>query len=47
MDLREDPINGTCIAGVTEHIVQEPKEVMNLLTVGNRRRTTEATGAND
>jgi len=47
LDLREDPINGTCIAGVTEYVVNEPKEVMNLLTIGNRRRTTEATGAND
>jgi kinesin family protein 18/19 len=46
LDLREDPVNGTCIAGVTEFIVKEPKEVMNLLTIGNKRRTTEATMAN-
>jgi kinesin family member 18/19 len=31
---------------VTEFVVKEPKEVMNLLTVGNKRRTTEATMAN-
>jgi kinesin family protein 18/19 len=46
LDLREDPVNGTCIAGVTEFVVKEPKEVMNLLTIGNKRRTTEATMAN-
>jgi kinesin family member 18/19 len=39
-------VNGTCISGVTEFVVKEPKEVMNLLTVGNKRRTTEATMAN-
>ena len=31
---------------MTEFVVKEPKEVMNLLTVGNKRRTTEATMAN-
>lgn len=31
LDLREDPVNGTCIAGVTEFVVKEAKEVMNLL----------------
>jgi len=28
LDLREDPTNGTLIAGVTEFVVKEPKEVM-------------------
>jgi len=46
LDLREDPVIGTVIAGVTEFVVKEPKEVMNLLTMGNKRRTTEATMAN-
>lgn len=46
LDLREDPVHGTTVAGVTEFVVREPKEVMNLLTVGNKRRTTEATMAN-
>jgi kinesin family protein 18/19 len=46
LDLREDPVNGTCIAGVTEHAVREPREVMSLLQQGNKRRTTEATMAN-
>ena len=32
LDLRDDPDNGICIAGVTEHTVSEPRAVMNLLT---------------
>ena len=32
LDLRDDPEKGICIAGVTEHVVTEPREVMNLLT---------------
>lgn len=46
LDLRDDPEKGVCIAGVTEHVVNEPQEVMSMLTIGNRRRTTEATMAN-
>ena len=46
LDLRDDPIKGVCLAGVTEHVVSEPHEVMNMLTIGNKRRTTEATMAN-
>jgi|LauGreDrversion4_2_1035121.scaffolds.fasta_scaffold111848_2 kinesin family protein 18/19 len=46
LDLREDPEKGNVISGVTEFVVKEPKEVMNLLTMGNKRRTTEATMAN-
>ena len=46
LDLRDDPEKGVVIAGVTEHIVAEPREVMTLLMQGNRRRSTEATMAN-
>ena len=46
LDLRDDPERGVCIAGVTEHVVTEPQEVMNMLTIGNKRRMTEATMAN-
>lgn len=46
LELRDDPVKGICIAGVTEFNVIEPKEVMDYLTVGNKRRTTEATMAN-
>ena len=34
------------LTGVTEFIVQDPKEVINLLNTGNKRRSTEATMAN-
>jgi kinesin family member 18/19 len=46
LDLRDDPDRGVVLAGVTEFIVTEPNEVINLLTIGNRRRTTESTMAN-
>lgn len=46
LELRDDPIKGVTIAGVTEIRVDDPKHVMNLLLQGNRRRTTEATNAN-
>lgn len=46
LDLRDDPIKGVQIAGVNEYDVNEPGEVMNLLQIGNKRRTTEATNAN-
>mmetsp|Transcript_219 Transcript_219/g.400 ORF Transcript_219/g.400 Transcript_219/m.400 type:complete len:184 (+) Transcript_219:300-851(+) len=46
LDLRDDPIKGVCLSGVTEFSVQEPKEIMDLLVTGNRRRTTESTKAN-
>lgn len=46
LDLRDDPIKGVCLSGVTEFSVDEPKEVMDLLVSGNKRRTTESTKAN-
>jgi kinesin family protein 18/19 len=46
LDLREDPIKGISIAGLTEYLVKDTKEIMSLLQVGNKRRTTEATNAN-
>ena len=46
LDLRDDPDKGVCLVGVTEYIVTETKQVMNMLTTGNKRRSTEATKAN-
>jgi kinesin family protein 18/19 len=46
LDLRDDPVKGVCINGVTEYNVQQPDEVMNLLASGNKRRSTEPTMAN-
>ena len=34
------------MAGVTEFKAEGTEQVMNLLLIGNRRRTTEATNAN-
>lgn len=46
LDLRDDPLKGVCLAGVTEFEVTQPNEVMDLLVTGNKRRTTESTKAN-
>ena len=46
LELRDDPIKGVCLAGVTEFEVNYPNEVMDLLVTGNKRRTTESTKAN-
>ncbi len=46
LELRDDPIKGVTIAGVTETKVEDSKHVMNLLLQGNKRRTTESTNAN-
>ncbi len=46
LDLRDDPEKGVVIAGVTEFRAEGTDQVMNLLLIGNRRRTTESTNAN-
>jgi kinesin family protein 18/19 len=46
LDLRDDPLKGVTIAGATEIIVENVDQVMNLLYMGNKRRTTESTNAN-
>ena len=46
LELRDDPIKGVMLSGATEITVESVEEVMNLLTAGNRQRTTEATNAN-
>ena len=37
---------GTAISGVTEHKAESTEQIMSLLFMGNKRRTTEATNAN-
>lgn len=39
LDLREDPIKGVCVAGLSEIEVDTPEEVLDLLIFGNRNRT--------
>ncbi len=46
LDIREDPIRGMCVAGVSEHAVGDADDAMALLVAGNRRRTQEPTAAN-
>ncbi len=46
LELRDDPEKGIVIAGVTEFRAESTEQVMNLLLAGNKRRTTEATNAN-
>ncbi|CAJ1421997.1 unnamed protein product [Effrenium voratum] len=58
LDIREDPVKGMCVAGISEvgglesaeashkNTSCEEDEIMALLHQGNKNRTTEATGAN-
>lgn len=47
LDIREDPVRGMCVAGISEvGGLESAAEIMSLLHQANRYRTTEATGAN-
>ena len=46
LDLREDPIKGPTVAGVTEVLADNTEEIMSLLAKGNRNRRQEPTAAN-
>lgn len=47
LELREDPQLGVVINGLQEIKAQNSKEVLDLLLLGNKYRTTEMTDAND
>ena len=47
LDLREDPIKGPIVAGITEVETKNSKEIMSLLQQGNSRRSQAATAANE
>jgi len=47
LDLREDPIKGVQVAGLSEIEVHTADEIFELLIYGNKNRTQEATGANE
>ena len=47
LDLREDPINGPCVAGLTEIEAKNGDEIMTLLHKGNERRSQQPTAANE
>ena len=46
LDLREDPVKGPVVAGLSEVVANDVNDVMRLLRTGHRRRTTEGTKAN-
>merc|ERR1719215_1086633 len=47
LDIREDPVKGMCVAGVSEvGGLESAREIMSLLHQANKHRSTEATGAN-
>ncbi|CAJ1336194.1 unnamed protein product [Effrenium voratum] len=46
LDLREDPVTGPSLTGVTEIQAKSVEQVMELLQEGNKRRTTEPTAMN-
>ena len=47
LDLREDPIKGIIVSGITEIKVNNSNDMLKILKRGNRNRTQEATGANE
>jgi len=47
LDLREDPIKGPVVAGITEVETRSGDEIMSLLHQGNARRSQAATAANE
>ena len=47
LDLREDPIKGPVVAGITEVDVYTSGEIMKLLHQGNAKRSQAATAANE
>ncbi|KIY99366.1 hypothetical protein MNEG_8594 [Monoraphidium neglectum] len=46
LELREDPDQGVCVAGLKRIQVSSPEEIMGLLEEGNKRRKTDSTDAN-
>eukprot|EP01035_Chromulina_nebulosa_P018719 gene18719-24481_t len=47
LDLREDPIKGPVVAGITEVETKSSNDIMSLLHQGNSRRSQASTAANE
>ena len=47
IELREDPVKGVQIAGISEIVVESAKDILKLLVEGNLSRVQEATVANE
>jgi len=46
LDLREDPINGLSVAGLSEHNVNKTEDIQKLVLLGNKNRTQDANSMN-
>jgi len=46
LELREDPIKGLAVAGLSERVAEDLNEIMKYLIIGNKNRTQESTRAN-
>jgi len=46
LEIREDPIRGTSVAGCSEIITNSPSEIMTILKIGSKNRAKEATSSN-
>ena len=47
LELREDPIKGLIVNGITEKETNSSEDILSLLKRGNKNRTTEETDANE
>ena len=47
LDLREDPVRGLIINGITEKETNSSEDILSILKKGNKNRTTEETDANE
>lgn len=47
LEIRDDPVRGNVVAGISEILVTSSDEIFNTLRKGNLNRTTNATGANE
>ena len=47
LELREDPIRGLIVNGITEKETSSSEDILSLLKRGNKNRTTEETDANE
>ena len=46
LDLREDPVKGLTVAGLSERVAESAEQVMKYLFLGNKNRNQECTAAN-
>ena len=47
LEIREDPVKGIIVAGLSEILVTSPNDVMNTIRLSNKNRTVEPTAANE